>query len=209
MAVVPDQLISQPTPLTAGGTEFVLYPAPSGETADGLMVHLPASGVLFAGDVLMAYLGQPFAGEGSPEGLLEALAFIGDLRSRLLIQGHTTLTEFFTAEAVAGLEATLTQLHSEVLDGIRDGRTLPDVLQEASLPAVLRDHPTAVVPYLVIRDHFPERLFHLPTGCWSGQTPVQSVRVKSAVQLVSQVWPLSSENACSHRAVVAVMSDHL
>ena len=46
-------------------------------------------------------------------------------------------------------------------------------------------------------------------GCWSGQTPVQSVRVKSAVQLVSQVWPSSSENACSHRAVVAVMSDHL
>ena len=43
----------------------------------------------------------------------------------------------------------------------------------------------------------------------SGQTPVQSVRLKSAVQLVSQVWPPSSENACSHRAVVAVMSDHL
>ena len=45
--------------------------------------------------------------------------------------------------------------------------------------------------------------------CWSGLAPVQPVRVKSAVQLVSQVWPLSSENACSHRAVVAVMSDHL
>src|ERR1700722_3381659 len=52
-AVVPDQLISEPTPLTAGGTEFVLYPSPGGETADALMVHLPASGVLFAGDVLM------------------------------------------------------------------------------------------------------------------------------------------------------------
>ena len=34
------------------------------------MVHLPASGVLFTGDVLMPYLGQPFAAEGSPEGLL-------------------------------------------------------------------------------------------------------------------------------------------
>src|SRR6266700_1331143 len=159
-AVVPDQLISHPTPLTVGATELVLYPTPGGETTDALMVHLPASGVLFTGDVMMPYLGQPFAAEGSPEGLLETLAFIGTLRPRLLIHGHPTLTEQFTAEAVPGLEAALTQLHGEVLDGSRGGRTLPGILQEASLPAVLRDHPTAVVPYLVIRDHFTERPRH-------------------------------------------------
>ena len=123
------------------------------------MVHLPASGVLFAGDVLMPYLGQPFTGEGSPDGLLEALVFIASLRPRLLIHGHASLTDVFTAEAVPGLAAALTQLHGEVLDGIGDGRTLPDILEQASLPAVLRDHPTAVVPYLVIRDHFTERLY--------------------------------------------------
>ncbi len=165
-AVVPDQLIGQPTPLTVGGTELVLYPTPGGETADALMVHLPASDVLFAGDVLMPYLGQPFAGEGSPEGLLQTLAFIGSLRPRLLIQGHSTLTELFTAESVAGLHAALTQLHGEVLHGIRDGRTLPDILEQASLPSVLREHPAAVVPYLVTRDHFTERLYHQRTGYW-------------------------------------------
>src|SRR5260370_6129063 len=117
LAVVPDQLISEPTPLTAGGTELVLYPAPGGETSDALMVHLPASGVLFAGDVLMPYLRQPFAGEGSPEGLLETLAFIGTLPPRPLIHGHTPLTEQFTAEAVAGPEAALNHLHAAALDG--------------------------------------------------------------------------------------------
>jgi glyoxylase-like metal-dependent hydrolase (beta-lactamase superfamily II) len=115
-ALVPDQLISQPAPLTAGGTELILYPTPGGETPDALMVCLPASGVLFAGDVLMPYLGQPFAAEGSPEGLLEALAFIGSLRPRLLIHGHTTLTESFTAGAVPGLQAALTQLHGDPPD---------------------------------------------------------------------------------------------
>ena len=104
--------------------------------------------------------------EGSPEGLLETLAFIGSLRPRLLIHGHPTLTEQFTAEAIPGLQAALTQLHGQVLDGIRDGRTLPDILEQASLPAVLREHPTAVVPYLVIRDHFTERLYHQRTGYW-------------------------------------------
>jgi glyoxylase-like metal-dependent hydrolase (beta-lactamase superfamily II) len=189
LAVVPGQLISQPTPLTAGGTELVLYPAPGGETSDALMVCLPASGVLFAGDVLMPYLGQPFAGEGSPEGLLAALAFIGSLRPRLLIQGHATLTELFTAEAVAGLQAALTELHGEVLDGIRDGRALPDILQQASLPAVLRDHPTAVVPYLVIRDHFTERLYHQRTGYWQpdgqGLEPATAAGHAAALDLLA------------------------
>ncbi len=188
-AVVPDLLISQPTPLTVGGTELVLYPTPGGETTDALMVHLPASGVLFTGDVMMPYLGQPFAAEGSPEGLLETLAFIGRLRPRLLIHGHATLTEQFTAEAIPGLQAALAQLHGEVLDAIRGGRTLPDILQQASLPAVLREHPTAVVPYLVIRDHFTERLYHQRTGYWQpdgqGLEPATAAQHAAALDLLA------------------------
>jgi glyoxylase-like metal-dependent hydrolase (beta-lactamase superfamily II) len=188
-AILPDQLISQPTPLTVGGTELVLYPTPGGETRDALMVHLPASGVLFAGDVIMPYLGQPFSDEGSPEGLLETLAFIASLRPRLLIHGHSTLTEQFTAEAVPGLQAALTRLHGEVLDGIRHGRALADILEEASLPAVLRDHPTAVVPYLVIRDHFTERLYHQRTGYWhsdgTGLEPATTAEHAAALDLLA------------------------
>jgi len=187
--VLPDRLISEPTPLTAGDTDLVLYPAPGGETSDALMVHLPASGVLFAGDVLMPYLGQPFAAEGSPDGLLEALAFIGRLRPRLLLQGHATLTELFTAEAVPGLQAALTQLRAEVLDSTRGGRTLADILAAASLPAVLREHPAAVVPYLVTRDHFTERLYHQHTGYWqpdgTGLEPATAAEHAAALDLLA------------------------
>jgi glyoxylase-like metal-dependent hydrolase (beta-lactamase superfamily II) len=52
------------------------------------MVYLPASGLLFTGDVRMLYLGAPFFTGGSAEGLLETLGFIRDLRPRALIQGH-------------------------------------------------------------------------------------------------------------------------
>src|SRR5216684_3226704 len=209
LAVIPDQLISQPTPLTVGGTELVLYPAPGGETTDALMVHLPASGVLFAGDVLMPYLGQPFAGEGSPEGFLEALAFIGSLRPRLLIHGHTTLTEFVTAEAIPGLEAALTQLHGEVLDGIRGGRTLPDILAEASLPAVLREHPAAVVPYLVTRDNFTARLYHQRTGYWqadgTGLEPSTAAEHAAALDLLAGGRP---ERFADTAATLIGQGDH-
>jgi alkyl sulfatase BDS1-like metallo-beta-lactamase superfamily hydrolase len=137
----------------------------------------------------MPYLGQPFASEGSPEGLLQALAFIGTLRPRLLIHGHTTLTEQFTAGAVPGLQAALTRLHGQVLDAIRGGRTLPDILADASLPAVLRGHPTAVVPYLVIRDHFTERLYHQRTGYWqpdgTGLEPATAAEHAAALDLLA------------------------
>src|ERR1700735_851846 len=117
------------------------------------------------------------------------MADIGSLRPSLLIHGHTTLTEQFTAEAVPGLEVALTQLRDEVLDAIRDGRTLPDILEQASLPAVLRDHPTAVVPYLVIRDHFTERLYHQHTGYWQpdgrGLEPATAAEHAAALDLLA------------------------
>lgn len=164
--ITPDRLIDEPTSLTVGGTEVVLYPTRGGETPDALMVYLPASGLLFTGDVMMPYVGNPFLAEGSPEGLLETLRFIRDLRPRALIQGHTPLTETFTIEIVPGLEAALTELRSWALDEILAGRTLPDILDRCYLPEALRDYPAAVVPYLVIRDRFAARLHRQRTGYW-------------------------------------------
>lgn len=164
--IVPDQLISEPTSLTIGGTELVLYPTRGGETSDALMVYLPASGLLFTGDVMMPYIGNPFLAEGSPEGLLETLRFIRELSPRTLIQGHAPLTETFPIETIPGLEAALTELHGHVAEDILAGRTLPQILDRCYLPEVLREHPRAIVPYLVIRDRFAARLHHQRTGYW-------------------------------------------
>jgi glyoxylase-like metal-dependent hydrolase (beta-lactamase superfamily II) len=189
LTITPDQLIDKPTALTVGGVDLMLYPAEGGETGDALMVALPASGVLFAGDVLMPYLGQPFTDEGSPEGLLRALAFIDRLQPRLLIHGHPPLTDLITAAAVPGLLAALTQLQAKVLDAIRSGQTLPDILATESLPDVLRAHPAAVVPYLVTRDHFTARLYHQRTGYWqpdgTGMEPSTGAERAAALDLLA------------------------
>ena len=165
-AIAVNRLVSEPVSFSVGGTDLVLFPAAGGETADALMVYLPASGVLFTGDVMMPYLGAPFFAEGSPEGLLETLRFIAGLGPRMLIQGHTVLTEIFTAEAVAGLLPALTELREQAVTGTAEGMTLTALLDANYLPDVLRAHPTAVAPYLVIRDHFLQRLYHRRTGYW-------------------------------------------
>jgi glyoxylase-like metal-dependent hydrolase (beta-lactamase superfamily II) len=164
--ITPDQLIAEPTKLSIGGTDFVMYPATGGETGDGLMAYLPESGVLFAGDVMMPYLGAPFFAEGSPDGLLDALALIAEINPRVLVHGHTLLTEVFTAGVVPGLLAALTELRDQSLAGIGRGMTLTGLLKASVLPEVLCEHPAAVGPYLATREHFVQRLYQQHSGYW-------------------------------------------
>jgi hypothetical protein len=164
--VVPDQLVDARETLTVGGTEFVLYPVRGGETADALLIHLPATGLVFVGDVFMPYLGAPFLPEGSAEGLFETIALIRSLNPRILIHGHPPLTELFTVEALSGFDAASREVYARTLEGIGDGRTVAEMLQENWLPASLRDYPNAVMPFLVVRDNLIQRVAHQRTGYW-------------------------------------------
>jgi glyoxylase-like metal-dependent hydrolase (beta-lactamase superfamily II) len=188
-----DHLIAGQTELSIGGTDVVLYPTTGGETSDALMVYLPATGVLFAGDVMMPYLGAPFFAEGSPDGLLDALALITDVDPRVLVHGHATLTELFTANIIPGLRAALTELRDQTLAGIRRGLTLTDVLKANVLPEVLREHPAAVNPYLVTRDHFVQRLYHQHSGYWQpdgqGLEPYDASDRAAALDLLADGKP--------------------
>jgi glyoxylase-like metal-dependent hydrolase (beta-lactamase superfamily II) len=164
--VGPDRLVREPETLTLGGVEFGLYPVRGGETADALLVHLPASGVVFTGDVIMPYLGAPFLPEGSAEGLFEMMRLVQRLGPRLLIHGHAPLTENFTVDTFPGLAAALRDLHDQVLQGIQEAKTVVEILHENRLPNALRSHPGAVLPFLVLRDHFIQRVYHQRTGYW-------------------------------------------
>jgi glyoxylase-like metal-dependent hydrolase (beta-lactamase superfamily II) len=164
--VTPDRLIDTREILTVGGTEFVLYPARGGETADALLIHLPGAGVLFVGDAFMPYLGAPFLPEGSAEGLFETIALIRSLNPRTLVHGHPPLTDLFTVEALPGFEAALRELYDRTLRGIDDGATVAEMLQQNWLPATPGSHPVAAMPFLVIRDNFIQRVVHQRSGYW-------------------------------------------
>src|SRR5690348_5485979 len=203
--VLPDRLIRERTPLVVGGTEFELIPVRGGETPDALMVHLPASGLLFTGDVMIPYLGVPFSAEGSPEGLLDTLRSIRQLAPRRLIQGHTTLTENFTIETLTGLEPALTELHDLALARIGENTPLPNILDLGYLPALLRDHPAAVVPYLVSRDDFIARLYHQRTGYW--QPDGQGLNPRSQEERAAALDLLAGETADAFAYAAATLAD--
>ncbi len=189
VAIAVDQPVATVTSLSVGGTEFVLYPVTGGETSDALMVYLPASGVLFTGDVMMPYLGAPFFAEGSPDGLLDVLRLIEELGPRVLVHGHPLLTELVTVETVAGLLAALTDLRDAGLAAIRRGQTLTDMLDASVLPETLRAHQVAVGPYLAIREHFLQRLYHQHSGYWQpdgqGLEPVGPADRAAALDLLA------------------------
>jgi glyoxylase-like metal-dependent hydrolase (beta-lactamase superfamily II) len=191
--ITPDELVTDVTALSIGGTDFVLYPTPGGETTDALMVYLPASGVLLAGDVMMPYIGAPFFAEGSPDGMLETLALIAEIGPRVLVHGHILLTEQFTAQAVPGLLLALTELRDTALAAIRRGRSLTELLDANVLPESLRANPNAVVPYLVIREHFIQRIVHDHTGYWQpdgqGLEPVSAASRAAALDLLAEGRP--------------------
>src|SRR5262245_25562220 len=136
--VVPDHLVDTRETLMVGGTEFVFYPVQGGETLDALLIHLPEPGVLFVGDVFMPYLGAPFLPEGSAEGLFETIALIRSLNPRILIHGHPPLSDLFTVEALPDFESALREVYSRTLEGIGDGRTLTEMLDQNWLPTPLR-----------------------------------------------------------------------
>jgi glyoxylase-like metal-dependent hydrolase (beta-lactamase superfamily II) len=164
----PDTTIDRATPLTIGGTRIELIPIDGGETRDGMFIHLPDLGVLFAGDFIMPYIGAPFAGEGNVQGLLDAIDIVIQKHPRHILHGHEPLTRTFTSpELLAQLKTGLAWLRDQVQTGIRRGDARA-AIHAANLipPGYLQGREDAFLPYLIVREHVIDRLYHQNVGYW-------------------------------------------
>ncbi len=162
----PQRVVEKPETLVVGGTRFELIPVMGGETDDALLIHLPDAQVTFVGDAFMPYFGAPFVAEGSVDGLLDTIARLRTLGPTRLIHGHAPLTENFTFAVLEPLAAALTAVRDATVRSLREGRTLQEMLGDNLLPEVLRDHPDAVLPFLLMRDDAIQRLYAQRTGYW-------------------------------------------
>jgi glyoxylase-like metal-dependent hydrolase (beta-lactamase superfamily II) len=164
----PDVAIDRRTDLNIGGTKFELIPVRGGETHDAMLISLPDEKVMFIGDVIMPYLGAPFAQEGDLEGLFDAIDVIVSRNPRYLMQGHEPLTRNFSSSLILShLKTDLTWLQGQVLAAIRRGDDRA-AIHEANLipPDFLSTQPDAYQPYYILREHVIDRLYDQNVGYW-------------------------------------------
>jgi glyoxylase-like metal-dependent hydrolase (beta-lactamase superfamily II) len=164
----PDTTIDRRTELKIGGTRVELIPIHGGETHDAMFIHLPDLGVLFVGDFIMPYIGAPFAVEGDVQGLLDAIDVVVQKNPRYLLHGHEPLTRNFASpEMLAQLKTNLGWLRDQVLAAIHRGDTRA-AIHQANLvaPGLLSGRPDALLPYLLLREHVIDRLYHQNVGYW-------------------------------------------
>ena len=164
--VKPDRLISAPETLRVGGIELALIPGKSGETSDALYVRDLRHDILFVGDAFMPYSGAPFVAEGSAEGYLDAIDQVLALGPRRLVHGHPPLTALFTIDAMPGLRSAFRALYDHGLEAAQAARPIAELLHDNFIPASLRGTPKAVLPYLIARDTFVQRLYAEHAGYW-------------------------------------------
>jgi glyoxylase-like metal-dependent hydrolase (beta-lactamase superfamily II) len=164
----PDVMVDRPTELVIGGTRFSLLPTRGGETNDALLVHMPEQRVLFVGDILMPYLGAPFAPEGSVDGLLEAIDQLHTLKPLHLLHGHEALTRVFSSTAMLDdLRIQLVWLRDEVLRAMKDGAERGFIQQANLMPPMLASSSSEVhLAYLLIRENMINRVFEQNSGYW-------------------------------------------
>jgi glyoxylase-like metal-dependent hydrolase (beta-lactamase superfamily II) len=164
----PDVAIDKRTDLNIGGTKFELIPVRGGETHDAMLIYLPDEKVMFMGDVIMPYLGAPFAQEGDLEGLFDAIDVIVSRNPQYLLQGHEPLTRNFSSPLILShLKTDLTWLQEQILAAIRRGDDRA-AIHEANLipPDFLGTQPDAYQPYYILREHVIDRLYDQNVGYW-------------------------------------------
>src|SRR5215469_16056545 len=164
----PDITIDNRTGQNIGGSTFELIPVRGGETHDAMLIYLPDEKVMFMGDVIMPYLGAPFAEEGDLQGLLDAIDVIVSRNPQHLLHGHEPLTRNFSSPLILGhLKTGLAWLRDQVRTAIRRGDERA-AIHDLNLipPDLLATQPDAYQPYFILREHVIDRIYDQNVGYW-------------------------------------------
>ena len=162
----PDVLVDQERRVEVDGSVFDLIPVTGGETEDALLVHMPDLDVMFVGDVVMPWYGEPWVNEGFVD---EAVATMDEVLSRgpkQILHGHHPLTLLYGAEQLALFRDHYVWLINTVKDHVAHGFSVKEIVRLNLIPPGLQDQPSVYLAYVAARDSVIARVADKMVGIW-------------------------------------------
>lgn len=163
----PDISIDEQTEITVGNTVIELIPVTGGETEDALLINLPSLGVIFMGDALMPFYGEPWVEEGSIDEASVTMDKALQRQPKYILHGHYGITVLYgTLEQLEAYRDAFQWLVNETRRHLESGYSAKDIIRLNLIPPGLQNHPEAFFGYLVPRDHIIARTADHMVGIW-------------------------------------------
>ncbi len=163
----PDITVDELTEVMVGNTLFELIPVTGGETEDAMLINLPSLGVIFMGDALMPFYGEPWVEEGFIDDALHMMD--GALRRRPihLLHGHYGITVLYgTSQQLQAFRNAYQWLVTETRKHLENGYSATDIVRLNLIPPRLQNEPQALLSYVAPRDHIIARVADQMVGIW-------------------------------------------
>ncbi|MEX0291064.1 MAG: MBL fold metallo-hydrolase [Flavobacteriaceae bacterium] len=172
----PDSVIRGRTTINIGQSKIELIPVTGGETEDALLVHFPELELVFMGDALMPFYGEPWVEEGFIEEALDVMDIALDLYPKHILHGHIGITVLYkNQKQLRAYRNAYQWLVTETKKHLRNGFSAKDIIRLNLIPPGLQNDPEIFISFLSPRDHIIARLADHTVGIWqeekSGKDP--------------------------------------
>jgi glyoxylase-like metal-dependent hydrolase (beta-lactamase superfamily II) len=207
----PDVPISQRQDMTIDGTLIELIPVKGGETEDAMLVSFSDLGVIYVGDVLMPYYGEPWVEEGYIDGAIATMDEVIKRNPKHIIHGHHPLTVIYGPEQLKRFKDAFKWLVDTTREHIRNGYSAKEIVRLNLIPPKLQEHPEDYFSYLAPRDHIIARIADHMLGIWqenkTGQEPegLDNLTATEYGRLLAIYLDLSAENI--HQALEKMINN--
>ncbi|WP_165819368.1 MBL fold metallo-hydrolase [Flagellimonas aquimarina] len=172
----PDVVVDSISAFSIGESHVELIPVTGGETEDALLVHFPSLELVFMGDALMPFYGEPWTEEGFVDKALDVMDTTLELNPKYILHGHIGITIMYkNTQQLKAYRNAYKWLVSETKKHVRNGYSAKDIIRLNLIPPGMQDHPEIFIGYLSPRDHIIARTADHMVGIWqeevSGKDP--------------------------------------
>ena len=166
-AYEPDVVVDEVTEVSVGNTVFELVPVVGGETEDAMLIHVPDLAVVFMGDALMPFYGEPWVEEGFIEEAMDTMDEVLRRRPQKILHGHVGITVLYgEPQQLEAYRGAYEWLVGETRRHLESGYSAKDIIRLNLIPPGLQEEPYVFFGYVAPRDHIINRMADHATGIW-------------------------------------------